>query len=54
MSEFRRALAAAGSGSHNADPGDAPGMSAAAGPPDRSEVRAFRKAIRKQHKSGSA
>ena len=52
MPAFRQALAT-GFAPPAADPGDAPGWSAASGPTDRSEVRAFRRAVRKQHKSGS-
>jgi hypothetical protein len=50
---FRQALAKAGMGPRNADHGTALGPSAAVGPPDRSEVRAFRKAARKQFRSGA-
>ena len=53
MPEFRQALAAMGFGPLSADLEDAPGMLAAS-PPDRSKVQAFRKAFRKQKKSGGA
>jgi predicted nucleic-acid-binding Zn-ribbon protein len=53
MPEFRQALATMGFGPPAADLGDAPGMLAAS-PPDRSEIRAFRKAVRRQKKSGGA
>jgi predicted nucleic-acid-binding Zn-ribbon protein len=49
--DFRRALAAKGADTPAGDPQQAPGMLAAA-PPDRAEIRAFRKATRRQRKSG--
>lgn len=54
MPGFRQTLAAMGSAPPAGDLGDAPGMLAASGPPDRAEIQAFRKALRKQKKSGSA
>jgi predicted nucleic-acid-binding Zn-ribbon protein len=51
MPDFRRKLAAMGVDTPAGDPAEAPGMLAAT-PPDRAEVRAFRKAVRQQRKSG--
>jgi predicted nucleic-acid-binding Zn-ribbon protein len=53
MPGFRQALAAMGAAPAGEDLGDAPGM-LADGPRDRSEGKAFRKAVRNQKKSGSA
>jgi predicted nucleic-acid-binding Zn-ribbon protein len=53
MPGFRQALATMDAAPSDGDPGDAPGTRAA-GLPDRSEIRAFRKAVRKHRKSGSA
>ena len=51
MAGFRQALVM-GSAPPAGDLGDAPGM-LAAGPRDRAEKKAFRKAVREQKKSGS-
>ena len=53
MPEFRRALASMGSGPPTGDPADAPGTMTS-GRPDRAEIQAFRKALRKERKSGGA
>ena len=52
MPAFRQALAKAGIGPRNPDHGHAPAPPVEVGPPDRSEVRAFRKAARRQFRSG--
>jgi predicted nucleic-acid-binding Zn-ribbon protein len=51
MQDLRRALASAGMDSPAGDIADAPGALAASRPPDRVEIKAFRKAVRKQMKS---
>lgn len=51
MPAFRRTLAAMDADTPAGDPEQAPGMLATARP-DRAEIRAFRKAVRKQRKSG--
>jgi hypothetical protein len=53
MPGFRQALAAMGVAPPAGDLGEAPGT-LAADPPDRAEIQAFRKAIRRQKRSGSA
>lgn len=48
MTEFRLALASLGVGPPARDLADAPGALAASPEPDRAEIKAFRKAVRKQ------
>jgi hypothetical protein len=50
MRDFRHALGSAGIEPPASDIADAPGALAASQPPDRAEIKAFRKAVRKQKK----
>jgi hypothetical protein len=54
MRDFRHALASAGIEPPASDIADAPGALAASQPPDRAEIKAFRKAVRKQKKAKDA